>query len=177
MGLFDPTVLSDCLNFLAQYHVPDRVDDYYNQNSSDDGLWGLFWMGLVVVFFGSAIIMAYIEEKRKSSPAPNYKSTPTQRITTSPVTYTSEKYDAEVESHDPVENQTTNVNLTIDSLTQPECIISGKATFSDGKSAAWYIDKLGRLGLNPDEEGYNPPQEDLEVFQNELRNVLSKEGL
>ena len=75
------------------------------------------------------------------------------------------------------ENETTNVNLTVDSLTQPQCIISGKVTFSDGKSAAWYIDQLGRLGLNPDEEGYSPAQEDLAVFQNELRNVLSKQGL
>jgi len=75
------------------------------------------------------------------------------------------------------ENKTTNVNLTVDSLTQPQCIISGKVTFSDGKSAAWYIDQLGRLSLNPDEEGYSPAQEDLAVFQNELRNVLSKQGL
>ena len=75
------------------------------------------------------------------------------------------------------ENETTNVNLTVDSLTQPQCIISGKATFSDGKGAAWYIDQLGRLGLNPDEEGYSPTQEDLAVFQIELRNVLSKQGL
>ena len=75
------------------------------------------------------------------------------------------------------ENETTNVNLTVDSLTQPQYIISGKVTFSDGKTVAWYIDQLGRLGLNPDEEGYSPAQEDLAVFQNELRNVLSKQGL
>ena len=75
------------------------------------------------------------------------------------------------------ENQKTNVNLTVDSLTQPQCVISGKVTFSDGKGSSWYIDQLGRLGLNPDEEEYSPSKEDLEVFQIELRNVLSKEGL
>ena len=75
------------------------------------------------------------------------------------------------------ENQTANVNLTVDSLTQPQCVISGKVTFSDGKGAAWYIDQIGRLGLNPDEEGYNPTQDDLAVFQSELRDVLSKQGL
>jgi flagellar motor protein MotB len=85
--------------------------------------------------------------------------------------------DLEAEADDENENQPTNVNLTVDSLTQPQCVISGKVTFSDGKGAAWYIDQLGRLGLNPDEEGYNPTQEDLAVFQTELRNVLSKEGL
>lgn len=75
------------------------------------------------------------------------------------------------------ENRTANVNLTLDSLTQPQCVISGKVTFSDGKRASWYIDQIGRLGLNPDEEGYNPTQDDLAVFQSELRDVLSKQGL
>jgi len=96
----------------------------------------------------------------------------------------SESQEQETLSEDPEEgkdneseNETTNVNLTVDSLTQPQCIISGKVTFSDGKGAAWYIDQLGRLGLNPDEEGYSPTQEDLAVFQIELRNVLSKQGL
>ncbi len=85
--------------------------------------------------------------------------------------------DLEEEAGDENETRTTNVNLTVDSLTQPQCVISGKVTFSDDKGAAWYIDQLGRLGLNPDEEGYNPTQKDLAVFQIELRNVLSKEGL
>ena len=75
------------------------------------------------------------------------------------------------------QNEKANVILTVDSLTQPQCVISGKVTFSDGKGASWYIDQLGRLGLNPDEEGYSPSEEDLEAFQVELRNVVSKEGL
>jgi len=85
--------------------------------------------------------------------------------------------DPEEEEVDENENQTANVNLTVDSLTQPQCVISGKVTFSDGKGSAWYIDQLGRLGLNPDEEGYNPTQDDLAVFQSKLRDVLSKQGL
>ena len=75
------------------------------------------------------------------------------------------------------QNEKANVILTVDSLTQPQCVISGKVTFSDGKGASWYIDQLGRLGLNPVEEGYRPSEEDLVAFQGELRNVVSKEGL
>ncbi len=85
--------------------------------------------------------------------------------------------DPEKEEVNENENRTANVNLTVDSLTQPQCVISGKVTFSDGKDAAWYIDQIGRLGLNPDEEGYSPTQDDLAVFQSELRDVLSKQGL
>jgi len=109
-------------------------------------------------------------EEKEDSAIKNGKESESQEQETLPE-------DPEEEKDNESENQTTNVNLTVDSLTQPQCIISGKVTFSDGKAAAWYIDQLGRLGLNPDEEGYSPTQEDLAVFQIELRNVLSKQGL
>jgi hypothetical protein len=109
-------------------------------------------------------------EEKEDSAIPNGKEFESQQQETL-------SEDPEKGEGDESENQTTNVNLTVDSLTQPQCIISGKVTFSDGKGAAWYIDQLGRLGLNPDEEGYSPNQEDLAVFQVELRDVLSKQGL
>ena len=109
-------------------------------------------------------------EEQEDSAIPNGKESESQEQETL-------SEDPEEGKENESENQTTNVNLTVDSLTQPQCIISGKVTFSDGKGAAWYIDQLGRLGLNPDEEDYSPNQEDLAVFQIELRNVLSKQGL
>ena len=71
----------------------------------------------------------------------------------------------------------TNVSVSVDSITQPQCVISGKVTFSDGKIASWYFDQMGQLGLNPDEEGYTPSREDVAVFQVELRKVLAEQGL
>ena len=71
----------------------------------------------------------------------------------------------------------TNINVSVDSIAQPQCVISGKVTFSDGQLASWWFDQVGQLGLNPDQEGYTPSPEDVAVFQVELRKVLAEQGL
>ena len=74
------------------------------------------------------------------------------------------------------ESPPSSVSVSVDSIAQPQCIISGKVTFSDGKVASWYFDTMQQLGLKPDEEGYTPSQEDVAVFQVELRKVLATQG-
>ena len=54
---------------------------------------------------------------------------------------------------------------------------SGQVTFSDGKSAGWSLDQMGRLGLSSDEAGYKPSQEDVMEFQVQLQKKLSGPGL
>ena len=83
----------------------------------------------------------------------------------------------DLEDESTEEPQSTNVSVSVDSITQPQCVISGKVTFSDGKIASWYFDQMGQLGLNPDEEGYTPSREDIDVFQIELRKVLADQGI
>jgi hypothetical protein len=68
------------------------------------------------------------------------------------------------------------VSVTVDQVTRPGALVSGKVKFSDGKSADWYLDQMGRLGLAPQEQGYKPSQEDLLEFQTELQNELAKLG-
>ncbi|MGL5019569.1 MAG: hypothetical protein ACRDBP_15650, partial [Luteolibacter sp.] len=51
------------------------------------------------------------------------------------------------------------VTVTMDSLTLPGALVSGKATFSDGETAVWMLDQNGRPGLDPDTEGYRPTPE------------------
>lgn len=68
------------------------------------------------------------------------------------------------------------VSVTVDQVTRPGALVSGKVTFSDGKKAEWYLDQMGRLGLMPQEPGYKPPQEDLMEFQAELQNELARLG-
>src|SRR5271154_6171043 len=41
------------------------------------------------------------------------------------------------------------VSVTVDQLTKPGALVSGKAKFSDGKTAEWFLDQAGRLGLAP----------------------------
>ena len=70
-----------------------------------------------------------------------------------------------------------SVSLTVDSLARPGTLISGNVQFSDGQSAAWYIDQMGRLGLAPKQQGYKPSPADLQSFQQGLEVELSKLGL
>ncbi len=69
------------------------------------------------------------------------------------------------------------VTVSVDQIAHPGAMVSGKVTFSDGKSALWQIDDLGRLGLVPQQAGYRPPAADLEQFQAALEVELSKLGL
>jgi hypothetical protein len=69
-----------------------------------------------------------------------------------------------------------SVNVTVDQLTRPGALVSGKVKFSDGKSADWFLDQTGRLGLAPAEKGYKPPPADLEKFQTSLQAELQKLG-
>lgn len=69
------------------------------------------------------------------------------------------------------------VSVQVDKLARPGAVVSGKATFSDGKSAEWQLDPMGRIGLIPGEEGYRPSQEDMMAFQSELQKELQKMGM
>jgi hypothetical protein len=68
------------------------------------------------------------------------------------------------------------VAVKLDQVTRPGALASGSVTFSDGQSAAWYLDQLGRLGLVPKEPGYKPSATDLQEFQLELQDELAKAG-
>ena len=68
------------------------------------------------------------------------------------------------------------VNVSVDQVVRPGAIISGKVTFSDGMNASWYLDQMGRLGLDADEAGYRPSEDDLVKFQDELRKAVESGG-
>lgn len=63
------------------------------------------------------------------------------------------------------------VSVTMDSITKPHALASGKVTFSDGETAEWMLDQTGRLGLMPSKQGYRPSQGDVMAFQDELQRV------
>ena len=69
------------------------------------------------------------------------------------------------------------VSLSVDQLTRPGAVVSGKVTFSDGITAAWQIDQGGQLGLIPSKPGYRPPASDVQPFQMALEAELNKLGL
>lgn len=70
----------------------------------------------------------------------------------------------------------SNVTVTMDQLTKVGALASGKVKFSDGKTAEWYLDQQGRLGLVAAEKGYKPSPADLQDFQIALQNELQRLG-
>ncbi len=68
------------------------------------------------------------------------------------------------------------VSVSVDEITRPGAVVSGKVTFSDGKRAVWYFDQSGQLGLAPEQAGYRPPTADLQEFQAVLERELSRLG-
>jgi hypothetical protein len=64
----------------------------------------------------------------------------------------------------------------VDQLARPGAMVSGKVTFSDGKSAEWYLDQSGQLGLIAQQTGYRPAAADLQQFQIALDAELSRMG-
>lgn len=68
------------------------------------------------------------------------------------------------------------VSVVVDQVARPGALVSGKVTFSDGNSADWHLDQMGRLGLVAAQQGYRPSQEDLQIFQTQLQSELQSLG-
>jgi hypothetical protein len=69
-----------------------------------------------------------------------------------------------------------NVSVTVDQITRPGALVSGKVTFSDGVTAEWYLDQTGRLGVVPKQPGYKPSAPDVQQFQMALEREMAKLG-
>lgn len=69
-----------------------------------------------------------------------------------------------------------NVSVSVDQITRPGAMISGKVNFSDGQIADWYLDQTGRLGVVPKVAGYKPTAEDVKNFQLALQQEIAKLG-
>lgn len=64
------------------------------------------------------------------------------------------------------------VSVSVSPIQRLGSMMSGNVVFSDGGRAEWILDNTGRLGLNPETEGYTPPQQDISVFQQKLQEAL-----
>lgn len=70
----------------------------------------------------------------------------------------------------------SSVSVTMDRVVRAGAVASGSVTFSDGATAKWLLDQMGRLGLDGAKPGYRPPAQDVQEFQNQLRTLLQTRG-
>lgn len=75
----------------------------------------------------------------------------------------------------PAAGQGGKLIVTLDELTLPGTLISGKVQFASGTKGGWQIDQLGRFAWN-DLQG-QPTPEELQAFQVELTQILSRGGM
>lgn len=68
------------------------------------------------------------------------------------------------------------VRIEVDRLMRPGTVVSGSVTFSDGVTATWALDQMGRLGLDAGRKGYRPSPNDIRDFQLALQRELQKNG-
>ena len=63
--------------------------------------------------------------------------------------------------------------VELSKIARPGMMLSGTVKFASGSTADWYVDQMGRLGLE-NLKGEKPTPEDIEAFQIELENVARK---
>jgi len=69
-----------------------------------------------------------------------------------------------------------DVSVTIDQVQRPGAVVSGKANFSGGKSVSWWLDQMGRLGMDADDPNFRPSEDQMMAFQQELQRVVQQQG-
>jgi hypothetical protein len=62
--------------------------------------------------------------------------------------------------------------VSVSKVVRPGAVMSGEVTFESGARAEWFLDQLGRLGLNPLGDSESPSEEDLQEFQVALQEKL-----
>ncbi len=64
--------------------------------------------------------------------------------------------------------------VTLDAAPRPGMILSGMVRFASGLRAGWMMDRQGRLNLDLPDDGEQPTPEDVQGFQDELRQVMRR---
>src|ERR1017187_7501424 len=68
------------------------------------------------------------------------------------------------------------LSISVDQVPSPGSMLSGYARFSSGAKAHWFLDEMGRLGLEPEFGSSKPTPPDMQEFSTELRRMLQQTG-
>jgi hypothetical protein len=68
------------------------------------------------------------------------------------------------------------LSISVDQVPAPGSMLSGYARFSSGAKSQWFLDEMGRLGLEPELGSGKPTEKDMQEFSMELRRMLQQTG-
>lgn len=157
---------------LAQ--VENWASDGANLNQVQDRLKSEF--GITLTYLDARLLMldvgVRIKDKPREAPPAPPEPPPAAENQEADVQGDFDEVDASAEPA-----PTGTISMSADQIAIPGALISGKVTFSDGVEASWFLDQMGRLGLNGSPQGYKPPQGDVPQFQQQLDLFLQRAGL
>lgn len=68
------------------------------------------------------------------------------------------------------------LSISVDQAPAPGAMLSGYARFASGAKAHWFLDEMGRLGLEPELGSSKATPQDMQEFTTELRRMLQQTG-
>ena len=68
------------------------------------------------------------------------------------------------------------LSISVDQMPAPGAMLSGYARFSSGAKAHWFLDEMGRLGVEPELGSSKATPKDMQEFATELRRLLQQTG-
>ena len=74
----------------------------------------------------------------------------------------------------PAEAAGGKLSISVDQTPAPGSMLSGYARFSSGAKAHWFLDEMGRLGVEPELGASKPTQKDMQEFTVELKRMLQR---
>lgn len=127
--------------------------------------------GIKLTYMEARFLVDDLKLTPKDPEPPKVVAPPVAPTTATPSKLSVEKDPAPAESL-----PASGVSVSVDQITKPGAIVSGKVTFSDGQTADWYLDQTGRLGVVPKQQGYKPSAADVQDFQLALQQEVAKLG-
>ena len=76
----------------------------------------------------------------------------------------------------PQAQATGKLSISVDQMPAPGAMLSGYARFASGAKAHWFLDEMGRLGLEPELGSGKPTEADMKEFSTELKRMLQHAG-
>lgn len=64
------------------------------------------------------------------------------------------------------------LSISVDQAPAPGSMLSGYARFASGAKGHWFLDEMGRLGMEPELGSGKPTEADMKEFSVELRKML-----
>jgi hypothetical protein len=134
-------------------------------------------LGIKLTYMDTRFLVDDLKLVPKDPEPPKAEPTPAAKapLTTKPVPAEEAEEAAEDELPSPPAGG-GKVSVSVDQITRPGALVSGKVTFSDSQTADWYLDQTGRLGVVPKQQGYKPSAMDVQDFQLALQQEMAKLG-